>query len=220
MVLGIAGDERASAEARYQLALRHRFRRVIGPLHVQIRPERGEQPRRGRLGEEHHPVDATKRVDELGALLLRHDRTGRPLHAADGSVRVHPHDPDAAPARLLPEGLRFSQRADHLRPREAARGCTASVGCATSARASSASISAAETGTVPGFCTLRAPATLAMRIAWIGSPPAAMAAVQAAMTVSPAPVTSTASAEPCTGTVAVGAPGRGIAMRFRRRWPG
>src|SRR5207249_8332720 len=106
----------------------------------------------------------------------------------------------AALAGLLAERLRLRQRADHLRPRDAARGGATTAGCATSARFSSARNSAAETGTVPGFRTLSAPATFAMRIACTGSPPAATAAVTAAMTVSPAPVTSTASADPCTGT--------------------
>src|SRR3989442_12659922 len=98
---------------------------------------------------------------------------------------VRDRDQRAALARFLAQRLRLGEGADHRRPRDAARGATTSVGCATSTRASSVLSSWAEAGTVPGFCTLRAPATLAIRIACTGAPPAAPAAVAAAHTRPP-----------------------------------
>ena len=77
--------------------------------------------------------------------------------------------------------------------------------------------SAALTVAVPGFCTTSDPATLARRAACSGSAPQAIPSVFAAITVSPAPVTSTAVADPCTGNAAAGAPGRRSSIPARPR---
>src|ERR1039457_901333 len=57
-----------------------------------------------------------------------------------------------------------------------------------------------ETVAVPRFITTMPPAKLARRAAEAVSAPAAKAAVKVAITVSPAPVTSTTWSEPHTGT--------------------
>ena len=250
VVLRIAGDHGPPAEARHQLALGDR---APACSRSPSRAGRGARRRAARravgLGEEHHPIDAAERVDELGALALGDDgpaarlsrralkdRCSRPRSA----LRLAPRRFAASRYRRWPTWSRskapFATATSAPRLRASSRNACASArvqitcapgrrraaapaasGCATSARFSSRRSSAAETGTVPGFCTLSAPATLAMRIACTGSRPPPSRRWSAAITVSPAPVTSTASAEPCAGDHGRRRSGRSSAIPLRPR---
>jgi len=177
---------------------------VVGPLHVQIRPERGEQRRRGRLGEEHHrSTQRSASTSSARSAPARSDGTapscrGRKRPWFTPTIRI------PRPGRFL-RGLQVAQvaprggdRMPHWRPRpgcrapallprrpalqpactlrtscrppRAARGCTAAW-AAPPPPAPAPLDSRGGDGHRPGFCTLSAPATLAMRIAWTGRLP-------------------------------------------------
>src|SRR5690348_154969 len=216
MFLRIPDNRHANPESRCFIALRHGLRRVIRALGVHIRKQFAQQRAHIRLVENHHVIHGLQRADKFRAIRLRHNWTPHSLQLPRARIGIDGHHENIAfvprslqithmpcmqhietPVRehdFLPLCFVLRDPANQLRARQNLR--TGVHEFALASLRTALSSSARDTVAVPRFITTIPPAKFARCAASTNEPPAARASVNTAITVSPAPVTSTASSPP------------------------
>src|SRR5215469_1075422 len=217
VILRIADDGHANTEAARDFAFGDRVGGVVGAFGVDIRTQLLKQRFDRRLRKEDHIVDVAQSGDQLGTGELVEDRTAGPLELARTGVGIDGHDQNVALVfgsgqiahvadvkrvkatvgqhNALPCPFQTDDFVGGLFAREdlGVGGTHDYDGTPEAALWISSNSSLREPVAVPRFMTTRPPAMLAICAASRGDAPQARASVYAASTVSPAPVTSTAS---------------------------
>src|SRR5713101_80897 len=89
MILRVTCDRHSTAVRSYHIAFRNRVFGVVSPFSVNVRLEREQQFRDCRLGENGDEVDRSEGRNDLGALILRNQRSAFTLKAASLRVGVN-----------------------------------------------------------------------------------------------------------------------------------
>src|SRR5206468_11042094 len=88
MVLRVTDDGHLPAHRPYRGSLGHRPGRVVRPLRVHVRPDRGDEPVGRVVVEDDHVIDVAERAEELDALRGGYQGTSRAFQPRHRRVRV------------------------------------------------------------------------------------------------------------------------------------
>src|SRR5579859_802794 len=212
VLFGVPHDAHRSTQTFHYIELRDGLLRIISALAMYVGAEVLEDARRGRVIENQNVVRGFQRRDELRARLSRKQRPPFTLQLSHRPVAVHSHHQDVA---LFFRPLKIANVSD-VQQIKTTVGKNNPLPLTAQTRAQSRNFSARDhlvahelrmassssrrvTVAVPLFITTRPPAKFASCAAWRKFAPAAKARVNAAITVSPAPVTSVTWSEPKIG---------------------
>src|SRR5579884_1811587 len=219
MILRVTDNYHPAAAFLDHIALGNSLRRVVRAFGVNVRPDFSDQ--RADIGfiENDDRINIRQRRKDFCSLLCRHDRTPGPLQRTHARIAIHchnhaapqsfgrmeiPHVPDMQQVKTSVRQNDFFAGAPPLRHTLPQPWAAENLGigiisqCVTAGEdfSSACKSSCWVTVAVPLFITTIPPAQFANRAACSVSAPAAIAAVNVAITVSPAPVTSATSSDP------------------------
>src|SRR5882724_357525 len=238
MVFRIAHDRHSSTQLANQCAFRYGGFGVIGALGVNVGAQIADDRRHIFFREDHYRIHIVQCRKHFGALLLRRVRPSFTLQRPRGRIGVDCHHHFAAQLLRAPQitdvphvqQIEYPVGQNDLLSLRAPALCQVSkllplhdliavshLGCWKVDFLMASNNSSCDTVAVPRFITTMPPAKFASRAADSASAPAASAAVKVAITVSPAPVTSVTSSEPCTGMLIGFAPLPNATMPSRPR---